>query len=157
MRGASLLCTNRCTTLFPHLGGLRRPAYGPPGQPHPPTGRRTLWRGTTSGRPSTCSTASPGTPTWSTWTGPWRSAGASRAPLSTTCAPLAMPAGWPSASVSRPAGEAGADVQGHEDRPLSRHPGGTPPVADRPRPGAFRLVNAATGQAILDRGELDWD
>ena len=23
-------------------------------------------------------------------------------------------------------------------------------------PGAFRLVDAATGQAILDRGELDW-
>ena len=65
-----------------------------------PTGPRTLWRGTTSGRPSTCSTASPGTPTWSTWTGPWRSAGASRAPSSTTCAPLAMPAGWPSASAS---------------------------------------------------------
>ena len=26
-----------------------------------------------------------------------------------------------------------------------------------PGQGAFRLVNAATGQAILDRGELDWD
>ena len=25
-----------------------------------------------------------------------------------------------------------------------------------PGQGAFRLVNAATGQAILDRGELDW-
>ena len=26
-----------------------------------------------------------------------------------------------------------------------------------PGQGAFRLVNATTGQAILDRGELDWD
>ena len=26
-----------------------------------------------------------------------------------------------------------------------------------PGQGAFRLVNAATSQAILDRGELDWD
>ena len=85
--GGVLLCTNRCTTPSCHLGAMAASPWtaGPAASP---TGRRTLWRGTTSGRPSTCSTASPGTPTWSTWTGPWRRAGASRAPSSTTCAPF---------------------------------------------------------------------
>ena len=103
--GGVLLCTNRCTTLFPTLGG-----YG--GQPMPagpaasPTGSRTLWRGTTSGRPAPPLPPHRGHQPGPRGPGRGGEPGPGGAPSSTTCAPLATPAGWPSASSS-PASRSG--------------------------------------------------
>ncbi len=149
--GACCQCTNRCTTLSPTLGATTASPWtgGPAASP---TGRRTLWRGTTSGRPSTCSTASPGTPTWSTWTGPWRRAGPP-GPLRPRPVRLwlCLPAGHRPVFPGQP--ERLRRMYGAMKTVLYPTPRWNS-TCGRPAPGqgAFRLVNAATGQAILDRG-----
>ena len=97
--GGTLLCTNRCTTLFPTLGGYGG-QHASQGQPESPNGKKILWSRTTSARRKTCSTASPATQTSSTWTGTLPSAGAWTGRSSMTCAPTATSAVWPPPSSS---------------------------------------------------------
>ena len=117
-----------------------------------------MWRGTTSGRPSTCSTASPGTPTWSTWArAVAESRGLAGPFVHDLCAfgyacRLAIGQLFPGQPERLERMYGAMKTVLYPDTPVELHLWQTGPGQ-----GAFRLVNAATGQAILGRGELDWD
>ena len=129
--GGVLLCTNRCTTLFPTLGGYggqpmdRRASRIPDRAPdfvardHIGAAQHLLYRLTGDTNLVHVDRA---VAERRGLQGPF---------VHDLCLWLCLPAGHRPV-FPRPAGEAAADVRGHENRPLSRHPGGTPPVADWP-------------------------